>query len=326
MGLFDVFKKKACCICGNEVGLIGNRKLADGNMCSKCTKDLSPWFTDRKESTVQQIKAQLEYRAWNAEELKTFETTRTIGDYEKICIEEVDGIPIRFFVLQYGEGMGDNPDIISFRDVVSCVLDLDIRDEEQMQHGEGGKMVSYNPPRFRHYYNFIIRMEIRNNPYFDKIHFTVNSGAVTLETVGAGGRISIDGAVLSGILRGVDAGLGHMRNMRGIHLESHANARERRRFSEYQMMCDEIIQVVEIGKCGMPLTEEEAVDPEAVMTELVQKWEEVEAMQDDMAADHVQEEPVQEEPVQEKPRPNFCSNCGAPCNGGKFCSNCGSKL
>ena len=62
------------------------------------------------------------------------------------------------------------------------------------------------------------------------------------------------------------------------------------------------------------------------MAELVQKWEEVEAMQDDMAADHVQQEPVQEEPVQEKPRPNFCSNCGAPNGGGKFCSNCGSKL
>ena len=52
MGLFDVFKKKECCICGNEVGLIGNRKLEDGNMCSKCAKQLSPWFDDRRHSTM----------------------------------------------------------------------------------------------------------------------------------------------------------------------------------------------------------------------------------------------------------------------------------
>jgi hypothetical protein len=31
-------------------------------------------------------------------------------------------------------------------------------------------------------------------------------------------------------------------------------------------------------------------------------------------------------PAQEAPKPKFCSNCGAPANGGKFCQNCGSKL
>ena len=33
MGLFDnLFKKKNCDICGNEIGLLGNRKLEDGNL------------------------------------------------------------------------------------------------------------------------------------------------------------------------------------------------------------------------------------------------------------------------------------------------------
>ena len=72
MGLFDVFKKKECCICGNEVGLLGNRKLEDGNMCSKCAKKLSPWFEDRRGSTVQQIREQLEYRGENEKKLKYF--------------------------------------------------------------------------------------------------------------------------------------------------------------------------------------------------------------------------------------------------------------
>ena len=33
MGLFE---KKYCDICGERIGLLGNRKLEDGNNCSKC--------------------------------------------------------------------------------------------------------------------------------------------------------------------------------------------------------------------------------------------------------------------------------------------------
>lgn len=34
MGLFGkLFEKKECAICGGEIGLLGNRKLEDGNMC-----------------------------------------------------------------------------------------------------------------------------------------------------------------------------------------------------------------------------------------------------------------------------------------------------
>ncbi len=244
MGLFDVFKKKECCICGNEVGLLGNRKLEDGNMCSKCAKKLSPWFEDRRGSTVQQIREQLEYRGENEEKLKDFRVSRVIGDYEKIHIEEADGIPVRFFVTQFGETLDSNPDIIGFGDVISCVTDIETRDEEMKQKDSEGKMVSYNPPRYKHHHNFIIRMEIRNNPYFDKIQFTVNSGVVTLETVGAvsGG---LGGAALTGLLKGV--GMSPV----GVQNESYANARERRRYEEYRMMCEKIAQAVEDGKRGL---------------------------------------------------------------------------
>ena len=59
MGLFD---KKICDICGEKIGLLGNRKLDDGNLCKDCAKKLSPWFEDRRHSTVEDIKRQLEYR------------------------------------------------------------------------------------------------------------------------------------------------------------------------------------------------------------------------------------------------------------------------
>ena len=65
MGLFDAFKKKDCEICGKEVGLFGYKKLEDGEICKDCVKLLSPWFDDRRHSTVEQIKAQLAYREEN---------------------------------------------------------------------------------------------------------------------------------------------------------------------------------------------------------------------------------------------------------------------
>ena len=36
MGLFD---KKECSICGAKIGLLGNKKLSDGNMCKDCEKN-----------------------------------------------------------------------------------------------------------------------------------------------------------------------------------------------------------------------------------------------------------------------------------------------
>ena len=80
MGLFDIFKKQDCEICGKEVGMFGYKKLQDGEICKDCVKLLSPWLEERRESTVAQIKEQLAYRARNAEELKDFHPTKTFGD------------------------------------------------------------------------------------------------------------------------------------------------------------------------------------------------------------------------------------------------------
>ena len=77
MGLFD---KKYCDICGEKIGLLGNRKLEDGNLCKDCAKKLSPWFSDRRRSTVEDIKGQLTYREENREKAAQFCTTRSFGE------------------------------------------------------------------------------------------------------------------------------------------------------------------------------------------------------------------------------------------------------
>ena len=50
MGLFE---KKYCDICGEKIGLFGNRKLEDGNLCKTCAGKLSPFFSERRRSTVE---------------------------------------------------------------------------------------------------------------------------------------------------------------------------------------------------------------------------------------------------------------------------------
>ena len=349
MGLFDRFKKQDCEICGKEVGMFGYKKLEDGEICKDCVKLLSPWFEDRRHATVAQIKEQLAYRTQNKEDLKSFNITRTIGDFEKIHIEEVNGVPTRFFVTQYGETMESNPDIISFQDVVSCVTDVDVRDEEMKQRNSEGQMVSYNPPRYKHHHNFIIRMQIRNNPWFDDIHFTVNSGVVTLETVGGVGG-GLGGAALSGLLQGMGA------STMGMQANSFTNSREQRRYNEYRMMCEKIQQAVEDGKRGGQSAAQTAGgDPIQMLIQQIRNAPDMEtvnrlmqtvtmmtmnlpnkdAIQSQMVSAMTQAQiRIAQEvagisaptPVQETAKPKFCPNCGAPYEGGKFCQSCGSKL
>ena len=91
MGLFDAFKKKQCDICGGDIGLLGNKKLEDGNMCKNCAKKLSPFFSDRRNSTVAEIEAQLAYREANKDAVAAFNVTQTLGDSTKVLIDEDAG-------------------------------------------------------------------------------------------------------------------------------------------------------------------------------------------------------------------------------------------
>ena len=85
MGFFGkLFDKKECDLCGGEIGLLGNRKLEDGNMCKNCAKKLSPFFDERRHSTVAQINEQLAYREANKADVAAFHVTRTLGNGTKV--------------------------------------------------------------------------------------------------------------------------------------------------------------------------------------------------------------------------------------------------
>ncbi len=176
MGLFD---KKFCDICGEKIGLLGNRKLADGNLCKTCAAKLSPWFTERKQSTVAEIREQLEQRAANQAQLSAFRPTRTIGDKQKVYIDEVNG---RFIVTAAQDIIHDNPDIIDLRLVTGCDVDIDQNRSELTYANEKNEQVSYNPPRYEYRYTFWFRINLMNHPYINQIRFRLNPRDVILRS------------------------------------------------------------------------------------------------------------------------------------------------
>ena len=171
MGLFD---KKYCDICGEKIGLLGNRKLENGNLCKNCAKKLSPWFSDRRNSTVDEIKAQLAYREENQGKVAAFHTTRTLGADTKVLLDEDAG---KFMVTRARNLAEANPDVLDFADVTGCNLDIDERRSELKREDKDGKEISYNPPRYEYSYDFYITIFV-NNPYFDEMRFKINSDSV----------------------------------------------------------------------------------------------------------------------------------------------------
>lgn len=178
MGLFGkLFEKKECAFCGGEIGLLGNRKLEDGNMCKECANKLSPWFEDRRESTVAQIQEQLDYREANKDKVAAFRTTRTLGEETKVLLDEDAGV---FMVTSARDYQDENPDVLSFTDVTGCNFDIDESRSEILRRDAEGNMVSHRPPRYRYSYDFYITIFV-NNPYFDEIRFRLNSRSVDME-------------------------------------------------------------------------------------------------------------------------------------------------
>ena len=177
MGLLGKFlEKKICSICGDEIKLLGNRKLEDGNLCKNCSAKLSPWFSDRRSSTVEEIQAQLAYREKNKAAVAAFNVTRSLGENTKVLIDEDAG---KFMVTRARDLKEANPDVIDFAQVTGVELEIeDKRDEAEFKDKEG-HMTSYVPPRYHFAYDFNIEIRV-NHPYFDHIEFQLNPSTVEL--------------------------------------------------------------------------------------------------------------------------------------------------
>ena len=173
MGLFD---KKFCDICGEKIGLLGNRKLEDGNMCKDCARMLSPFFTGRKKTTVNEIKEQLLYREKNKVALSSFVPSVSFGENYNFFFDFAKG---SFVVSRKRPSDWDdeNPDVIALSAVYSCNGRIEEETEEIYAINSEGDEVSYSPPRYKTLYDFYITLNV-NHPFFDEIEVKINDTSV----------------------------------------------------------------------------------------------------------------------------------------------------
>ena len=288
---------------------MGNQKLEDGNLCKDCAKQLSPWFSDRRRSTVEDIKRQLAYREENRGRASQFRTTRSYGEDCKVLLDEEH----RWFTVTRARDLADaNPDILDCTALTGCRVDIDESRTEQKREGPDGKEVSYNPPRYEYSYDFEVIISV-NNPYFDEMKFRLNNSSVYIEPQntmqrpmmgqqGMMGQRPMAGRPQSGMtqrpMMGQMNSVGRMNTMAaGFDPESN------REYRKYREMGDEIraalLQVMETARGGG-----------TVQTAPMQ-----------------QEAPMQQQetfaPAPAVAGPWTCPACGGQ-NDGKFCEYCGA--
>lgn len=170
MGLFS---KKYCDVCGEKIGLLGNRKLEDGNLCSDCAAKLSPWFTGRRLSTLADIKEQLDYREANKAAVAAFHTTATFGEDMKLLVDEQAGKFMATEEKHLKNIEKANPDVLSFSDVTGCDIDVE-EDRHEIYYRDGeGDLQSFEPRCYAYNYDFYVVIHVRN-PYFNEIRFKLN--------------------------------------------------------------------------------------------------------------------------------------------------------
>ena len=313
MGLFDkLFQKKICDICGSEIGLLVNRKLEDGNCCKECAGKLSPWFDDRRSSTIEQIKAQLAAREENRQQLENWNHDLVHGEWQKIYIRRVDGVPESFVICSDSNYKNANADIIPIRNVVTCEVDIQESHEELKQKNAEGQMVSYKPPRYEYSYEFYIRFAISGIDYIDDMRLRMNRSTLKLETT-----------------RGFSG--------RGIMFSQAFDPMHYPEYRELQNDCETVREIIECGRQGQawpPAQAQAAAQPAAAAAAPV------------AAAAAVPTSWVCE-CCGSTNTGKFCEGCGAPqpkpkfqaptqaqagwkcvCgteNTGKFCAQCGTK-
>lgn len=332
MGLFDVFKKKDCEICGKEVGLLGYKKLEDGEICKDCVKKLSPWFDERRHSTVEQIKAQLQAREYNKLAMETWQPSIALGDYYTMYVKTKGDVPISFVVSNSDKYRENNADILSFLWITACTPDIRESRTELKQTNSQGEKVSYDPPRYEYRYDFYIKLDIKGCDYIDDMRFRINSSTVKLETM-------MPKATLFSAAQSFDPML---------YPE----------YRKYKAMLDEICEVVSFGQRGVPLGQANAKTDDSVegLLDQIRNASTIEAMTNAsfrltmLTMDHPAKAGIQTQIAQAMtqaknrlsaeavgaaaamPQPQSvasapaawkCDACGSE-NTGKFCEGCGS--
>jgi len=172
--LKNLFAKKDCEICGGDIGLLGNTKLADGDLCKDCKEKLSPFYHVSDDTTVADIKEHLAYREENKKALEEFNPDEIFGAADQIC---VDTAARKFVFARNGDWKETEADVIDFSHVTKIYgeieddeiyPDSDNEDEDE----DSGEEVVVEPFTVSHF-NVTILVDI---PFIQEIEICLSEG------------------------------------------------------------------------------------------------------------------------------------------------------
>ena len=193
MTAMGLFKKENCCLCGEKTGLL-DKKCLDGKVCKECTKKLSVWFEDYKNTDALHLKGQIEERKIYAEMAKVYPFTKVFGEYGVILIDEKEKVFVAFPSTSSGlfgnqrtvRSMDDvidlGPDIVEFDRVEDFEIDITETSREEKRTVDG-QQVSYDPPHILYMETFTLRLKLRH-PYIKTMSIQLNDGAVQIHNIG----------------------------------------------------------------------------------------------------------------------------------------------
>ena len=190
MGLF---KKEACCLCGGKTGML-DKKCISGKVCKECTKQLSVWFDDYKNSDKTMLEGQISVRHLNAVQAKDYNFNKIFGEFGVILIDEENKKFIAFPDTSSGlfgsqrkvKSLDDvidlGPDLIDFSAVEDFEIDIAETTREEKRTVDG-QQESYDPPHILYMETFTLRMNLKH-AYIKSIYIQLNDGAVQIKNIG----------------------------------------------------------------------------------------------------------------------------------------------
>ena len=133
------------------------------------------WFEDRRHSTVEDIKRQLEYREKNKKAVMDFCITRQINTRNyNVFIDDNKGN----FTVARKLDVNENPDIVPLSAVVQCRVDVERQQNEETYTTKDGETVSYQPPVYKYEFDYTMRIKVKT-PWFDDMDFRLNTFSIS---------------------------------------------------------------------------------------------------------------------------------------------------
>ena len=163
-------------------------------MCKECKKKLSSFFDNGKESTIDDIKKQLEAREENFKQLDNLKINKIYGEFGVILIDETnkkfvavkDTSDSLFGSAKVVKSIDDikdkNPDIIDFNDIEDVEVKVIETTREEKQTVDG-QQVSYNPKHYTYMIGFDIIIKV-NHPYIKVMRISLKNGTVQIYNEG----------------------------------------------------------------------------------------------------------------------------------------------